>query len=118
LTIIFTGVRLLPGTELARWAIEEKHVAPESDFSRGVFFLSPEINEQWVISRINRAIGHNPSIVHAAEGGAPLPQIILNRALNVLGVAPPYWRFLPELLHFPPVHVLRSRHPSVMAVNG
>ena len=118
LTIIFTGVRLLPGTELARWAIEEGHVAPESDFSREVFFLSPEINEQWVISRINRAIGHNPSIVHAAEGGAPLPQIILNRALNVLGVAPPYWRFLPELLHFSPVHVLRSRHPSVMAVNG
>jgi radical SAM superfamily enzyme YgiQ (UPF0313 family) len=118
LTIIFTGVRLLPGTALARWAIEQEQIAPGTDFSRELFYLSPHINEQEVISRINRAIKRNPSIVHAAEGGSPRPQLVLNRALNTLGVAPPYWRFLPELLCFPPVHYLRSRHPSVVAVNG
>jgi hypothetical protein len=28
-------------------------------------------------------------------------------------VAPPYWRFLPEMLSFPPLHFLRSRNPDV-----
>jgi hypothetical protein len=28
-------------------------------------------------------------------------------------VAPPYWRFLPKLLGFPPLHAMRRSNPSV-----
>ena len=47
--------------------------------------------------------------------GASGAQAGLYRVLHALGVAPPYWRYLPELLSFPPLHFLRSRNPSVKA---
>ncbi|HEY5763024.1 MAG TPA: radical SAM protein [Rhodocyclaceae bacterium] len=113
-TVFFTGIRVLPGTLLARQAIERGHLDPAADLSGGVFYLSPAVDEQRVIDRINAAIVRNPAIVHAAEGGSR-SQPPLYRALNALRVAPPYWRFLPEFLGFPPLHFLRSRNPSIRA---
>ncbi len=115
LTVFFTGIRILPGTVLARQAIEGGYIPPETDFSEGVFYLSPEINEQNVIDRINRAIVRNPCIVHAADGNASKQQRMLYSTLNALGVAPPYWRYIPEMLRFPPLRYLRDRYPSVTA---
>jgi hypothetical protein len=40
-------------------------------------------------------------------------EAILHGALHALRVAPPYWRFLPDLLSFPPLHWLRSRNPGI-----
>ena len=117
LTVFFTGIRILPGTTLARLAIDDGYIPPETDFSQGVFYLSPEINEQRVIDRINQAIARNPCIVHAADGNASKQQRMLYRALNVFGVAPPYWRYIPEMLSFPPLKYLRDRYPS-MAETG
>lgn len=114
LSVIFTGIRILPGTLLARQAIERGHLDPNIDLADGVFYLSPDIDQQAVIDRINAAIVHNPCIVHAAEGGSD-SQLHLYRVLHALGVSPPYWRYLPELLSFPLLHFLRSRNPSVKA---
>jgi len=114
-SVFFTGVRILPGTALACTAIEQGYVAPDSDFSEGLFYLSPDINETRVLSRIYQAIAHNPSIVHAAEGGTSSAQRRYYRVLNCLRVAPPYWRFLPGMLRFPPLRFLRNRYPAVEA---
>ncbi|PKO34309.1 MAG: hypothetical protein CVU34_07825 [Betaproteobacteria bacterium HGW-Betaproteobacteria-7] len=114
-SVFFTGIRILPGTTLARLAIERGHLAAGTDFSQGHFYLSPEIDEAAVLARIHEAVTRNPSIVQAAEGGTSATQHALYRTLKVLGVAPPYWRFLPAMLSFPPLHFLRSRYPSVVA---
>jgi radical SAM superfamily enzyme YgiQ (UPF0313 family) len=115
LSVFFTGIRILPGTALARLAVEGGYIYPETDFSEGVFFLSPEINERRVIDRIDQATVRNPCIVHAADGNASKQQQILYSALSALGVAPPYWRYIPEMLSFPPLKYLRDRYSSVAA---
>lgn len=112
-SVFFTGIRILPGTRLARKAIELSHIAPDTNFSEGVFYLSPEIDEARVLGRIYQAIAANPSIVHAAEGGISATQRGYYRLLNGLRIAPPYWRFLPGMLAFPPLHYLRSRYPAI-----
>ena len=115
LTVFFTGIRILPGTALARQAVAGGHIAPETDLSQGVFYLSPQISEAAVVERINRAAVRNPSIVQAAEGGASRQQRWLYGALNAMGVAPPYWRFVPAMLKAPPLRYLRERQLSAVA---
>jgi hypothetical protein len=78
-----------------------------------VFYLSPHVDERWILDRINRAIARCPGIVHAAEEGASTYERIADRALWALGVAPPYWRFLPMLLRVPPVPALRRWYPPL-----
>jgi len=112
-SVFFTGIRILPGTELARTAVDNGYVPRDTDFSEGLFYLSPEINEAQVLGRIYQAIEANPSIVHAAEGGISATQRGFYRALRLLRVAPPYWRFLPGMLAFPPLHFLRTRYPAI-----
>jgi radical SAM superfamily enzyme YgiQ (UPF0313 family) len=114
-SVFFTGIRILPGTPLARLAIERGYLAADTDFSRGHFYLSPDIDEAAVLARIHAAVTANPSIVQAAEGGTSAAQHALYWTLHRLGVAPPYWRFLPAMLSFPPLRLLRSRYPSVVA---
>jgi radical SAM superfamily enzyme YgiQ (UPF0313 family) len=108
-SIFMTGVRVLPGTDLARMALSEGHLAPQPDLAEPVFYLSPQVDEEWILARISRAIGRCPGIVHAAEEGTSVYQRRADRVLHALGVAPPYWRFLPILLRIPPVPALRRR---------
>ncbi len=115
LAVFFTGIRVLPGTALADRLVREGQLAEDSDLSRGCFYLSPAVDEPALLERIHRAVIANPSIVQAAEGGASGAQALMYRALHLLGVAPPYWRYLPELLRFPPLRYLRNRYPSVVA---
>lgn len=117
-SVFFTGVRILPGTALARTVIERGYFAADTDFSMGVFYFSPEINEQQVLDRIHQAVIRNPSIVQAAEGGESMAQSVMYRMLNVCRVAPPYWRYLPAMLAFPPLRYLRGKYPSVAAGNS
>jgi len=117
ISVFFTGIRVLPGTELARRLIERGEVAADADFSEGRFYFSPAIDEQKVLDRIHLAVTRNPSIVQAAEGGASAAQDVLFKALRRVGVAPPYWRFLPEMLGFRPLRDLRNKYPSVEAGN-
>ena len=113
LSLFVTGVRILPGTELARQAVEEGALAPDADLCEPRFYLSPELHEEWVLRRINAAISRHSNIVHAAEEGQSALERVMRRALNAAGVPPPYWRFLPALLSFSPLRLLRRRFPEM-----
>lgn len=117
-SVFFTGIRILPGTVLARKVVERGMFPPDTDFSSGIFYFSPEIDEQQVLDRIHLAVTRNPSIVQAAEGGTSGAQNALYKTLSMLRVAPPYWRYMPALLSFPPLRYLRSKYPSVVAGNA
>ena len=115
LNILLTGMRLLPGTLLTERAVADKYIPADHDLCNPVFYFSPEVDEQWVINRINEAIGRCPTIVHGAEqNGSPFERG-LNRALSWLGVPPPYYRFLPTFLSIPPLPFLRARNTQVSA---
>jgi radical SAM superfamily enzyme YgiQ (UPF0313 family) len=112
LSVIFIGIRMLPGTDLVRQAIEEGFITPETDLTAGVFYRSPLISEQAMIERVTQGIARNPSIVHAADGAVTDRQRRVFAWFDRLGIAAPYWRFLPAYLRFPPLHYLRVRYPS------
>lgn len=113
LTIFMTGLRILPRTDLAAWAVENGYVPADRDLTNPAFYFSPQVGERWVLDRINQAIARCPAIVHGAEeSGSPVERLFY-KALHYLGVAPPYWRFLPLFLRIPPLPYLRARHTGV-----
>jgi radical SAM superfamily enzyme YgiQ (UPF0313 family) len=115
LTVIMTGIRILPGTDLARRAMADKYIPANHDLSEPVFYFSPDVDEQWVLNRINQAIARCPTIVHGAEENGSGFERAFNEALYWLGAAPPYYRFLPTFLRIPPLPALRARHTGVRA---
>jgi radical SAM superfamily enzyme YgiQ (UPF0313 family) len=115
LTIFLTGMRLLPGTPLTQKAIAEKFIPADQDLCEPVFYFSPEVDEGWVIDRINRAIAKCPTIVHGAEQNGSWLERAFNRTLYWMGAAPPYYRFLPTFLRIPPLPALRARSTGVHA---
>jgi radical SAM superfamily enzyme YgiQ (UPF0313 family) len=112
-SVFMTGIRVLPGTALARDAVREGALAADRDLAETTFYLSPDVDEDWVLGRINQAMRRCPGIVHAAEEGGSTYERVVDRALAAAGVAPPYWRFLPLLLRIPPVAALRRRRPPL-----
>lgn len=113
LTIFMTGIRILPGTDLAKHAVKEGLLSPDCDLVQPAFYFSPQLDEQWVLDRINRAIAKCPTIVHGAEESGSGAERFFSSALHWLGVAPPYWRFLPTFLSIPPLPALRARSTGV-----
>lgn len=108
-TVFMTGIRVLPGTALVRDAVRDGALADGADLTAPTFYVSPTVDEDWMLGRINQAIGRCAGIVHAAEQGTSTYERIAGRILSSLGIAPPYWRFLPLLLRVPPVPTLRRR---------
>jgi len=113
LTIFLTGLRLLPGTPLTRKAIAENFISADRDLCEPTFYFSPQLDEEWVIRRINQAIARCPTIVHGAEQNGSTFERAFNRALYWMGFAPPYYRFLCHFLRIPPLPTLRARNTSV-----
>ena len=115
LTIFLTGMRLLPGTPLTQQAIAENYISADRDLCEPVFYFSPAVEEAWVLERINQAIRRCPTVVHGAEqSGSPLERAF-NHVLYWLGVAPPFYRFLPTFLRLPPLPALRARSTGIRA---
>ncbi|MCZ7652444.1 MAG: radical SAM protein [Thermoanaerobaculia bacterium] len=115
LTIVFTGVRLLPGTALTRAEQAAGRLAPDHDFSEPTFYLSPDLDEAWALQRVNRTIARLPNVVHSAEGTASSWQRLLERTALALGLRPPVWRLYPRYLALPPIAYLRRLFPDVGA---
>lgn len=115
LTIFLTGIRLLPGTPLTEKAFAENYLSPGKNLCDPTFYFSKEVDEEWILYRINKAISRCPTIVHGAEqNGSPLERAF-NQALYWLGVAPPYYRFLSTFLSIPPIPKFRARGTGVRA---
>ncbi len=118
LTIFMTGIRILPGTDLAQRARQENYLSADHDLCDPAFYFAPGLDEQWVLDRITEAIEICPTIVHGAEeDGSPLTRAY-QRVLYWAGAAPPYYRFLPDLLRCPPLPALRARSNGVRARGG
>lgn len=115
LSVFFNGIRILPGTELARQAMAEGYITADTDLSTGVFYHSPRVSEQALIDRVTLAFSRNPCIVHAADGAISDKQRRVFAMLDWIGIAPPYWRYLPYFLSLPTVHYLRNKYPSGLA---
>lgn len=113
LAVLTTGIRILPGTALARRAIQEGLVSASDDLVYPAFYLSPQVEEDYVLGRVNRAIGERSAIVHTAEQDTSAYSRTVEHILSLLKVAPPYWRFLPQMLAAPGLRFVRSRYPSV-----
>jgi hypothetical protein len=111
LVVVTTGVRVFAGSGLAR----EVGLLRNSFENAPEYYLSPEVDEEWILERINGTIARNPNVVHACEDGTSILQRLTERALCVLGQAPPYWRHMPRLLRLPPIPWLRTRYPATGA---
>jgi radical SAM superfamily enzyme YgiQ (UPF0313 family) len=113
MTVMMTGIRIFPGTELARHAVASGYLASDHDLCDSYFYFSRELDEAWLLGRIDRAIGRCPTIVHGAEQNGSTAERWCNLALHHLGVAPPYYRFLPMVLRLPSLGAWRSRNTNV-----
>lgn len=109
LVIVTSGIRVLPGTDLARLAVDQGVLAPDDDLVRPRFYFSPEVEEALLLQRVDRTIARNPGVVHTAEQGRSLLSDVRDLSLYLAGLAPPYWRFFPELLRSWPMRQLRAR---------
>jgi len=112
LSMFTTGIRVLPGTDLARNAIEEGYFSTDEDFWDPTFYFSSAVSEAWILRRVCQSITHQPNIVHAAEDSHPVSRLVTDnvyKLANILGAAPPYWRFLPGILKIPPLPRLRGQ---------
>jgi radical SAM superfamily enzyme YgiQ (UPF0313 family) len=110
LVVVATGVRVFPGSALAREIGHDREVT--ADFA---YYLSPTVDETWILDRINETIARCPNVVHACEDGSSMLQRVTERALCALGHAPPYWRHMPRLLGMQPFPWLRARYPAAGA---
>jgi radical SAM superfamily enzyme YgiQ (UPF0313 family) len=110
LPMFTTGIRILPGTELASQARNVGYLSQYQDLVESTFYFSPDVSEQWMLDRVNRAVAICPNIVHAAEdpSSSALTQYAF-KAMHLLGIAPPYWRFFSGMLSLNLVHAGRKR---------
>jgi len=112
LAMFTTGIRILPGTELALQVVEQGYVPADQDFSESVFYFSPHVSEQWLLDRVDRAIEICPTVVHAAEDPSGTTKgMRIYKTMHLLRLKPPYWRFMAPFLSLPFVHKARIRRP-------
>lgn len=45
---IFMGIRILPGTPLARIAVREGIISPDDDLLESIYYISPELDVKWL----------------------------------------------------------------------
>jgi radical SAM superfamily enzyme YgiQ (UPF0313 family) len=107
--IITVGVRVFPGTAVARRAFAEGQLEPGADLAQPSFYFSPDVEERWVLERVNRLRTRQFNVVMAAEEGRSKVERLLQVAFARLGVPPPYWRFVPHMLNFPLLRIMRKR---------
>jgi lipid biosynthesis B12-binding/radical SAM protein len=86
---IFMGIRILPGTPLARLAIKEKLIAPEDGLLHPVYYLSPALDKQWLEERLTKAFAN---VRHCV-----FPPDKMDNSLHLmhkLGYTGPMWELL------------------------
>lgn len=114
-TVFMTGIRVLPGTALHGEAVRDGILPADATLVEPTFYVSRAVEEDWMLDRINRAMRRCPAIVHGAEQGMSAYERAMGRLAAAIGIAPPYWRFLPVLLRVPPVPMLRRWRPPLTA---
>jgi radical SAM superfamily enzyme YgiQ (UPF0313 family) len=86
------GIRIYPGTELETIArIQGLLSRPAEEMLAPLFYLSPEVNSEWLDRELKNAMGSQMNFINmAAMGHSLLPAI--HRISHTLGLRPPLWR--------------------------
>jgi len=101
LTVVLTGIRILPGTPLAESLLESGAIPPDADLAAPAFYFAPGLSERRVLDLISESIRRCPTIVHGGEQGGSPAERLFYQAFQIAGAAPPYMRFLPHFLRIP-----------------
>jgi radical SAM superfamily enzyme YgiQ (UPF0313 family) len=86
------GIRIYPGTELEAVARSQGLLLrPASEMLAPVFYLSPEVDLDWLDQEMKKAMSRQMNFINmAAMGHSLLPTI--HRFSHKLGLRPPLWR--------------------------
>ncbi len=90
--LFMIGIRIYPGTELENIARTEGVLTlPAREMLKPVFYLSPSINKEWLLKKVDRSMATHMNFITPNVIGLPfLPAI--NFVGYWLGVKPPLWK--------------------------
>jgi radical SAM superfamily enzyme YgiQ (UPF0313 family) len=92
--IAMVGLRIFPGTGLARLARAEGLLSPGHDFLPPAFYLAPAVKD-WIVDWVRREAGSHPHWIFPGLGINLSPR--LQGALRRIGVKGPLWENLKSL---------------------
>ncbi len=94
------GVRVYPGTELDTIAREEGLLTrPPHDMLRPVFYLSPDVEPEWLSERASDFLKTHMNVIDSTSLGLPfLPT--LHKIGHRMGMKPPLWKHTPAIRRF------------------
>lgn len=87
-----TGIRIYPGTELETIARAEGILTlPAEKMLAPVFYVSPELDSEWLDQELKRAMNRQMNFISMASMGHSLLPTI-HRVSHSVGLQPPLWR--------------------------
>lgn len=87
-----TGIRIYPGTELESIARTEGVLTrPAEDMLAPLFYVSPELDAEWLDQELKRAMNSQMNFINMASMGHSLLPAI-HRISHKLGLRPPLWK--------------------------
>lgn len=87
-----TGIRIYPGTELEAIARTEGVLVHQpEDMLAPVFYMSPDVDAEWLNQELKRAMNSRMNFISMASMGHSLLPTI-HRVSHALGLRPPLWR--------------------------
>jgi radical SAM superfamily enzyme YgiQ (UPF0313 family) len=87
-----TGIRIYPGTELESIARTEGILTrPAEEMLAPVFYLSPEVDADWLDQELKNAMNSQMNFINMASMGLSLLPTI-HRVSHKIGLRPPLWR--------------------------
>jgi radical SAM superfamily enzyme YgiQ (UPF0313 family) len=91
------GVRVYPGTELEIIAREEGLLkSPPAEMLSPVFYLSPELEPQWLSERAGAFLKTHVNVIDSTSLGLPFMPA-LHRIGRLIGMKPPLWKHTPAI---------------------
>jgi radical SAM superfamily enzyme YgiQ (UPF0313 family) len=96
LIFISCGLRVYPGTELARIAVEEGVIDSSQDLLGPAFYVSPKLGRTRLMQLISHADLPSGTVFLSDMEWQILP--VLHRAGSLLHLTPPYWRHARPLM--------------------
>ncbi len=88
-SFIFMGIRILPGTPLARLALEEKLITVGQGMLNPVYYISPTIDREWMEKTLTAAFENVRHCVFPPDAYDSSLQV-----LHKLGYSGPMWELL------------------------
>lgn len=96
LVIVTCGIRVLPGTALREALVADGVIGADDDLIRPSFYHSPHVSPERAWEILGQCSFPANNMVTLADGGHKLLPVV-QRLATMLGVRPPYWRYLPLL---------------------